>query len=980
MQVIEKKDIVSHVWEDWTYMIQFIEFFECEIAKILSRDHVSKTDIKDFSEDDLLDLGLSIRKHLDSLPAVTPPALKEDIKKNADQLFAEFSNRRAFLKYNSPEEAFEKIFKTPSKKKIWVEAWLHSLHFYLQDEDFLVAYKGWKNAGGVCMQRAEFGVVTITRIKKPYFLADLNKDLLLKYGIYAKNPYGTDRHERQHARYRAILGGKSFWPSCVRKEDVLDNSAMASLTRGAINEIFAHVIETRDTAEIRWRLMGMEYVVDTLGADSFTKNSKQMSVSVFSLWYEYRRVIGNCIDFVDDIVRSHWSERQKWIDKLTITPIIHWHELQEGWKPEDFLMNFKWLGFADSGDIHIEEKCFEKFPFPVRVVNPPNQDCDIVVAIPSYNEDTEIIHALESIADQTINTRNNKISVFVVLNQSPDASDKVDQSNKRTAQLLNDIWRGELTQEYSKREERKIRKIFASWLHISIIDLYSEWQSHTENNVGFARDVGGWTATEYLHDPSGYMVQIDADTLLDPTYLDCINWDNPGQSGNVVFRKDKTTETANELDAYLWDYNRILRNLHTSTFSRPTWYMEEYGFMDGYKSLFSGCNIVVNKQVFRDVGGFDHISGAEDVLFGMKVNAHVDSVEWYRSSISYNEDLTVYPKYRPSDRTQKGHGHWHEVIRKMQYSLWVWEFPVEQHTAYLEKIGLTKAIETANHLELEKAGWMKFVRGSCLPALLLSDEEISNIFELSLKSNRDDPVHLNHHLERCIEDIVGEQYPKVPLEQSLDNIFVSLLQDNPIAERLFSPIVWNNIGLKEKTYFLKNIGSDLFQDLLRVSEMRDCIQFVSTTFKKEEFKKDCINDTVAYFSEMMLIYLNTHVYEIAWWITRHLEPLYKIDTNALLSEMYLNESVKEICTLTKYGFKDKNDIVLSFWEIFGTVSSGWALRSMSQSFHSNLEKMQQDQVDEERIDMFVYINLLAQKILIKLSEDIYEKKRPDVLF
>jgi hypothetical protein len=795
------------------HTVDVIADFEWQVEVILGKDS---------------DIRALDTKNIDQLER----SLKNTLNWKHNTLIHDFFNdlrrRIGLLKNNTPNELFFKVFWQQATEKIIVVGTLFSIHFYLEENDYLKAYNN-KNSWGFYKYFWRFGSISVTRITQVKSFADIDHFLIGHDVVGSKQSWKTTLHEVQHARYDKL------------NIDSKNNGVLSTW----INETLAHCIDGRDIPHVKERLLWIDFFIENSPDRVELKNIyKSNDYAFWNCFYEYRRVMWNIVDFANEFVgKMQWTEgiegletwRQKWVDILSLTPVWKWYTLMPDawWKARDFLMKQTFDTQKSPEDIQSQLISFEKFAQPIKVINPPKKKQWNIIVIPSYDEGYDVINAIESVADQVISQRDFTYSVMVVINNSSVASNTVKSSNQKTMNLIENLWKWTYPKGISKSLQRKMTKIMASDLQISVVDLFSDGESRPENNVGYARDVGWCVATEYLENPWDYMIQIDADTQLDPKYLEYIRKDNGssgGQSGNVVFRYTHDVTKAKELDEVLETYRHILMRLRKLGTSKNNRVEEEW---DPWVTLYSGCNIAVSKQRFLDVWGFDHISGAEDVLFSMKINTHIpEEGKWVHDTdwVSYNENLTVYPKYRPSERTERWHGHGHEVIKKLSFSETYGEFKVQSNESYIAQRNLENEIERSIVMGLGKEEFIKYIQWCSLE---ISKEQYEKIYEYTrwIDASFSSKIWNHHHLNRLIEDIIGQIYPKIPLENTLDILLSEMKDTYPDVAILLGNFDWKEKSLKERLDFMKKF-LHFYNTILKFSPLLDFVVWAQWILEK----------------------------------------------------------------------------------------------------------------------------------------------------
>jgi uncharacterized protein YjhX (UPF0386 family) len=812
MDDIEKQN-TPNTHPETQNIVDIIAEFEWKFIKILWKSG----DIKILTEEQINSIEISILERLGWKHTTV-----------VNDFFKSLRWRRELVNNNTPDKLFSQVFwKTPIKKVIAIGT-LFSLHFYVDNEDYAQIYDNRNSSGFYSKGR---GRISVTQIQSARRVDHLDEYLASHDILWSDKNEKITLHELQHARY----------------DIVKVNYVIAPIIANWIDETLAHRIEWRDTPHVKARLLWLDFFVkNNQDGDKLKNLYKSNSYVFWRFFYEYRRVMWNIVDFVDEFVdkmnraegfKNGLQWRQKAVDTLSMTPLWKWHTLlpESGWKKRDFLIKRNIESIKAPEEVEIQYLSFEKFEKPIRVINPPNIKQWNIIVIPSYDEWYDIIDAIDSVADQVESQRASPYNVMVVINNSSDTNDTIKNSNKKTMDLIENLWKWTYPDNLSGSIRRKMEKVMASGLRISVVDIFSDEESIQSNNVWYARDVWWYVATTYLENPWDYLIQIDADTKLDPTYLAYIrkeNWFYAGQSGNVVFRYTHDVTRLKELDNLLRGYRYTLTKFRKMGISKIMSDEDEYDWVS-WVSLYSGCNIAVSKQRFLDVWWFDHISGAEDVLFAMKVNNYIpweDDFIHDINQVNYNENLTVYPKYRPSERTKKWHWHGHEVIKKLSFSESYWEFEVQSNESYLAQRGLEDSIEHSIIMGLWREEFVKHLQWWNIE---LTEDQCNKIYTYTRWMDLTiDKIWNHHHLTRLIEDIIGEAYPKVSLNSSLNTLLDELKSTYPDTITLLDGIKWENKDLKERLDFM-NSFLDYYNSALRLSPLLDLVKEVNWIF--EEF-------------------------------------------------------------------------------------------------------------------------------------------------
>jgi glycosyltransferase involved in cell wall biosynthesis len=254
------------------------------------------------------------------------------------------------------------------------------------------------------------------------------------------------------------------------------------------------------------------------------------------------------------------------------------------------------------GDVHILEP---------RV---PEKIYDGGVVIPCLAESTSLPLTLNSLAD----CASDNIMVLIVVNQSPDTDTEKTHDNQLTLQWLSAV-------EY---------QIDLFW-----IDAASPGKEIQRGGVGAARKMGMDTGLQYLK-PDGLLFCLDADTLVEPEYLQRsfqFFHDNPMAVAGVCEFRHQPAATPVEQAAII-EYELYMRYYELG--------LKLAGSPYAYQAL--GSAIVVPAAAYVKAGGMRAKNGGEDFYFLQALRKF--------GPVSSLKDITVHPAARPSDRVPFGTG------------------------------------------------------------------------------------------------------------------------------------------------------------------------------------------------------------------------------------------------------------------------------------------------------------------------------------
>jgi hypothetical protein len=276
------------------------------------------------------------------------------------------------------------------------------------------------------------------------------------------------------------------------------------------------------------------------------------------------------------------------------------------------------MGFAST---YLEHRAL----FPEIIKEAPDDNTGIIVIIPAYNE-PDICRLLNSLA--LCNEPECKVEVIVVVNAPENVSQESIENNRLT---LTNI------ESWKKRNNNSFFRLFAFMADQTAIN---KW------GVGLARKTGMDEAVRrfnYLNNPNGVILNIDADCRVEPDYLVSVcnellkRYDRIGCS--VYFEHPVS---GNEYSASVLS-NITLYELHLRYF------LQGLSFT-GYPYVFHtvGSAMAVKALPYLKAGGMNRRQAGEDFYFIQKL---VSSDGYF----SLNS-TTVYPSPRVSNRVPFGTG------------------------------------------------------------------------------------------------------------------------------------------------------------------------------------------------------------------------------------------------------------------------------------------------------------------------------------
>lgn len=179
---------------------------------------------------------------------------------------------------------------------------------------------------------------------------------------------------------------------------------------------------------------------------------------------------------------------------------------------------------------------------PWRIEGAEGKDCTSVVVIPACDEEDWLFCTLDSLAENRPESLHQTL-ILVVLNHTLQASDEVRAANLRTLVRLQT---GPLN----------------SRLRLAWIDAVSIGLELPVGGAGAARRLGFDHALAHLsHDGDSVLISLDADTLVEPNYLECLQQHFACcEAGGAVVPFAHQTAATPQLQAAIDHYEQFLRS------------------------------------------------------------------------------------------------------------------------------------------------------------------------------------------------------------------------------------------------------------------------------------------------------------------------------------------------------------------------------------------------------------------------------------
>lgn len=292
---------------------------------------------------------------------------------------------------------------------------------------------------------------------------------------------------------------------------------------------------------------------------------------------------------------------------------------------------------------------------------------DVVAVIPVMNEGYEVLFALRSIAHQQKGRRNGfSQGVVLVINNRPDASNEIVQSNMDTYILLQSVCSGFPVSVRGRRDlDTAIRDIQQANLPILIIDSFSEGNTDEKNNVGRARKIGTDFAVDFLLKPEGFVISTDADTTLHSWAMydakEMFATTDVAASpmllnNSIELLSEKEQQVFRSYELY-WQARQVfcvhdfrthaIKTLQLTDDYEDPYISDRPVYMGGAYSVFRG-------DAYKKVGGYRPIGSAEDTTLGQDM---ADAGLRVENMSHHFPNLQAYTLPRISFRTDLGYGH-----------------------------------------------------------------------------------------------------------------------------------------------------------------------------------------------------------------------------------------------------------------------------------------------------------------------------------
>jgi hypothetical protein len=416
---------------------------------------------------------------------------------------------------------------------------------------------------------------------------------------------------------------------------------------------------------------------------------------------------------------------------------------------------------------------------------PRSQSFDAAIVIPSFREGFGVLQNLETIADQE-HVNLSRIAVAVVVNNARNASAEVLRSNRQTDDIIRGLWTQQpppsLLQEADQNEKAyeallTFRKICRADLRPILIDAWRGSNAPRQCNVGLARDWGCRSVWPLLK-PFAPIVNTDADTKLVPRYmrtaLDLYAETDTnaakGPAKNVY--DDRTKHIVQSVLQYRGHIFKVQNQLLSLQGIPP---VQESPIV----LLMGGANLTLDKETYRDTGGFPHIPGGEDTHLSLKI---------LRSGrhITYDEGLEVHTEARPSDRTHEDNGFGQMIIRLLGHVADFGQLPLQSMQWQEERRWLFDHLDGHVRSCHDAQSWVELCREFDFKsdADPLTVEESVALWNAYCLAPNLYPLADNHVFQTMLNTMLQKRFPNASLKQNIETIEAVMDDATPVHKRM----------------------------------------------------------------------------------------------------------------------------------------------------------------------------------------------------
>ncbi|MFO7569190.1 MAG: hypothetical protein R6W75_05285 [Smithellaceae bacterium] len=267
-----------------------------------------------------------------------------------------------------------------------------------------------------------------------------------------------------------------------------------------------------------------------------------------------------------------------------------------------------------------------------------------VVVIPAYAENEMLFGTLVSLARNPA-SQLEKTLIICVVNNKQDAGSVVRENNFQTIQRLDALIENKSAYACvsGSGQEKIMQEIAASPLKLGYVDASSHGCEipRNEGGVGMARKIGMDAALSLLRetmDEPGLILSLDADTRVEPNYLEAISqyFTNNTHAAVVAYAHDLPEEP--EMREAICCYEIFLRY----------WVLGLRYARSPYAYHAVASTIVTTARAYLDVRGMNRRAAGEDFYFLNKLAK--------LGQIGHVNTTKIYPSARISDRVPFGTG------------------------------------------------------------------------------------------------------------------------------------------------------------------------------------------------------------------------------------------------------------------------------------------------------------------------------------
>ena len=412
---------------------------------------------------------------------------------------------------------------------------------------------------------------------------------------------------------------------------------------------------------------------------------------------------------------------------------------------------------------------------------PQKHDCEIVVAVPVYNEDTRrILEQVKSLLTQTYAP--DKYEVIYVINndnrekENDNEYKKIIEKNKKILDMP--IWKNKNNDNFdsfSLEEQGLIKQ--AKKLNLFVIDKSTAGNEIKDCNVGKARNrVLAESVQRFLkNNKNGIILHTDADSTFDnQKHLEIVaktlkeNSDAIAIAGGVKYKlnlDNNLNKKTTEIEKHLRKVEILKRIKIITDYLNNS--LEK--FTDS-KTRFSGPHMIARAYESALIGGFDDANRAEDVNFGKSLENY--ATKNGKQILGMRESLVISTSLRESTRTESSFGHFLKDDFSYKETVVDYPFPHISKNEFEEKIiSYVKNGEIKNHEKLKDlftdADNKLLIKNSALV-------EIENILQDNDIKNAHNPLVAKWLMDNIgvIEDWISVLYKKNTQKLSPTKIFI----------------------------------------------------------------------------------------------------------------------------------------------------------------------------------------------------------------